>query len=611
MRDPASAQAVPATNGAQRPVERVFSVDELQRLARVQIQFKDSISKHYKDLDKTYAKANERLGEKDLEKAYIYYMRYTNFVMNDLPKHKDFGRAENREANQRHQLNALHSLERLEKLQPILRRRYDEYMKYIASVPRPAAAVSTYSMRRGISVPPLSQFHINFAPGPLPEEETKWAVPSQPGELPGTAARPSAPVASGQEQKQKRSLHDKLKSLSLSRRSEDGGSGSHLFSFHRHSPSSGSQTRRKEPRDATPIEYPSMEPASASPKPLQQPQQQQQQQPPPVQHNNSYIMHQGYQYPRVQDTLAPQPYAVSRPPAKPLPVPPPQIPPLIPPRPNAAVTSPSAARFSTPTVLTSGAMFSGQQSMSTLVSPAPATAAVACPALPPKPQEYYESSESASTAATTAASDLAAKAYMPESVIDPGHLPLTEGNQPLRPIQIPEGVFEEFIDIASNNTRANLETCGVLCGRQVPGQEALVMTTLIIPKQSATSDTCTTEHEEELFAEQMDRDLITLGWIHTHPTQTCFMSSLDLHTQCSYQIMLPEAIAIVCSPKQQQRFGIFRLTDPMGIDVIQNCKQKSAFHPHDESTTIYTNADTGGHVVLYNYDFDIIDIRDC
>ena len=35
----------------------------------------------------------------------------------------------------------------------------------------------------------------------------------------------------------------------------------------------------------------------------------------------------------------------------------------------------------------------------------------------------------------------------------------------------------------------------------------------------------------------------------THPTQTAFLSSVDLHTHCSYQLMMPEAIAIVCSPR--------------------------------------------------------------
>ncbi|KAJ2159411.1 hypothetical protein GGF46_003047 [Coemansia sp. RSA 552] len=226
----------------------------------------------------------------------------------------------------------------------------------------------------------------------------------------------------------------------------------------------------------------------------------------------------------------------------------------------------------------------------------------AYPAVPPKPQEYHGGTPGEATSA-------AVDSFMPPCFIGSTHYSLTEGGVRMRPVQVPEGIFDEFIDIAQANTQRNLEMCGILCGKQIPGQEALVMTTLIIPKQRSTSDTCVTEHEEELFAEQMDRDLITLGWIHTHPTQTCFMSSLDLHTQCSYQLMLPEAIAIVCAPRSQPRFGIFRLTDPSGMDTIQSCKEQSAFHPHDESKIIYTNANDGGHVVMANYDFDIVDIR--
>lgn len=40
--------------------------------------------------------------------------------------------------------------------------------------------------------------------------------------------------------------------------------------------------------------------------------------------------------------------------------------------------------------------------------------------------------------------------------------------------------------------------------------------------------------------------------LQTHPSQTSFMSSVDLHTHCSYQLILPEAIAIVCSPKYSE-----------------------------------------------------------
>lgn len=42
----------------------------------------------------------------------------------------------------------------------------------------------------------------------------------------------------------------------------------------------------------------------------------------------------------------------------------------------------------------------------------------------------------------------------------------------------------------------------------------LTITTLLIPKQTSTSDTCTTENEEEVFEYQDRHDLLTLGWIH-------------------------------------------------------------------------------------------------
>lgn len=73
-----------------------------------------------------------------------------------------------------------------------------------------------------------------------------------------------------------------------------------------------------------------------------------------------------------------------------------------------------------------------------------------------------------------------------------------------------------------------------------------------------------------------------------HPRQSCFLSSLDLHTHFSYQVTLAEAVAIVCAPHKTPRcahfsqigsslpilahsIGVFRLTDPQGITLIGNC----------------------------------------
>ncbi|KAI1207914.1 uncharacterized protein F4807DRAFT_433716 [Annulohypoxylon truncatum] len=169
-----------------------------------------------------------------------------------------------------------------------------------------------------------------------------------------------------------------------------------------------------------------------------------------------------------------------------------------------------------------------------------------------------------------------------------------ESGEPIRSIFLPSQLRRQFLSIASENTKRGLEMCGILCGTAV--NNALFVRCLLIPEQNCTSDTCETENEGSMFEYCMNEDLLVLGWIHTHPTQTCFMSSRDLHTQAGYQVMLPESIAIVCAPKFQPSYGIFRLTHPPGLDHILNCKQSATFHPHSVDN-LYTKAQhPPGHV---------------
>ncbi|KAF9357539.1 hypothetical protein BGX26_003553 [Mortierella sp. AD094] len=87
-----------------------------------------------------------------------------------------------------------------------------------------------------------------------------------------------------------------------------------------------------------------------------------------------------------------------------------------------------------------------------------------------------------------------------------------EFSQGLRTLIVPVRLLDRFLNIVRPNTIKNLETCGILAG--VLSRNKLTVTTLIIPKQTATSDTCSTTNEDELFEFQNDRDLMTLGWIH-------------------------------------------------------------------------------------------------
>lgn len=182
-----------------------------------------------------------------------------------------------------------------------------------------------------------------------------------------------------------------------------------------------------------------------------------------------------------------------------------------------------------------------------------------------------------------------------------------ENGDPLRPVFLPSQLRAQFLSSASHNTRLNLETCGMLCG--ILKNNALFITRLVIPEQTSTSDTCETLNEEEFFDYCDKEELLVVGWIHTHPSQTCFMSSRDLHTHVGYQVMMAESIAIVCAPSKQPSWGCFRLTDPPGKQAILSCSKPGIFHPHD-TDNIYTEALKPGHVVeLQNAPLEIVDMR--
>jgi STAM-binding protein len=110
----------------------------------------------------------------------------------------------------------------------------------------------------------------------------------------------------------------------------------------------------------------------------------------------------------------------------------------------------------------------------------------------------------------------------------------------LRRVEFPSDCLARFVSIAAVNTKRNRETCGLLLGRDAGA--CFIVTTLLVPKQHATSDTCTMDEEELVLQFTEQRSLITLGWvrraaplcgrvysradllraqIHTHPTQSC------------------------------------------------------------------------------------------
>eukprot|EP00834_Sanchytrium_tribonematis_P001981 NODE_54_length_30443_cov_1.442954.p6 type:complete len:466 gc:universal NODE_54_length_30443_cov_1.442954:2656-1259(-) len=106
----------------------------------------------------------------------------------------------------------------------------------------------------------------------------------------------------------------------------------------------------------------------------------------------------------------------------------------------------------------------------------------------------------------------------------------------LNTVYLPRMIIGDFMRIANLNTGKGIETCGLLAGKlrkikrsSIRQQAAYLVTHLIIPNQSGTPNSCVMENEELVAGFQIDNNLITLGWIHTHPTQTVVLSYLVLY----------------------------------------------------------------------------------
>lgn len=186
--------------------------------------------------------------------------------------------------------------------------------------------------------------------------------------------------------------------------------------------------------------------------------------------------------------------------------------------------------------------------------------------------------------------------------LKPSHF-TSVGDSGFKMVYVPDELVPKFLRLAQSNTSKSVETCGILCGKLA--HSTWRITHLIVPHQHGKSDSCDITNEEDLVEYQDEHELITLGWIHTHPTQTAFLSSVDQHTHWPYQKLLPEAIAIVCAPKFHET-GYFYLTPDYGMDMIRSCTGKG-FHEHPKIRPIF---ETCPHVHLdSSATVTVIDLR--
>ncbi|TYI94274.1 hypothetical protein E1A91_D02G191900v1 [Gossypium mustelinum] len=108
-----------------------------------------------------------------------------------------------------------------------------------------------------------------------------------------------------------------------------------------------------------------------------------------------------------------------------------------------------------------------------------------------------------------------------------------EASRVLQNVHISTRLMEDFLELAKENTKKDLETCGVLGAFLEKG--TFYVTTLIIPKQESTSNSCQAISEEEIFAIQNERSLFPVGWIHV---DTPFSELFHVINRSPYSILV-------------------------------------------------------------------------
>jgi len=155
----------------------------------------------------------------------------------------------------------------------------------------------------------------------------------------------------------------------------------------------------------------------------------------------------------------------------------------------------------------------------------------------------------------------------------------------LRRVVVPSNLSEVFLAVAKQNSDRGLETLGTLGGNLCKNR--FVISHLLIPRQVGKSDSCTMEGLEDVWDVHDKENIIFLGWVHTHPAYSVFLSSVDMHNQYEWQHMLPEALAIVCSIKDNV-VGNLRLSEA-GMAEIGGCSLTN-FHPHSKEPPLWEEA---------------------
>ncbi|KAI0547119.1 Mov34-domain-containing protein [Xylaria curta] len=129
-----------------------------------------------------------------------------------------------------------------------------------------------------------------------------------------------------------------------------------------------------------------------------------------------------------------------------------------------------------------------------------------------------------------------------------------------------------------------MEVMGLMLGEFVDDFTVRVVDVFAMP-QSGTG--VSVEAVDPVFQQKM-MDMLTqtgrpesvVGWYHSHPGFGCWLSSVDINTQQSFEQLTPRAVAVVVDPIQSVKGKVvidaFRLINPQALMLGQEPRQSTS-----------------------------------
>jgi len=139
-----------------------------------------------------------------------------------------------------------------------------------------------------------------------------------------------------------------------------------------------------------------------------------------------------------------------------------------------------------------------------------------------------------------------------------------------------------------------MEVMGLLLGEYIDEWTTQVVDVFAMP-QSGT--TVTVESVDHVFQtamvdmlKQTGRPEMVVGWYHSHPGFGCWLSSVDINTQQSFESLQPRSVAVVIDPIQSVKGKVvidaFRLINPSSVVLGHEPRQTTSNIGHINKPSI-------------------------